>query len=171
MSQILKFCWICVCGGEGGGPGGIDSNPLLPLQIIYYYVFKYSYYCVHFSQGILYQEYSDSRKQWEEEREKLVSSKSELAALREGDRIRLEELAKLHESLSSEDDSQRKRLIEMSRRVTLLQVNEKTLSRRYTLIAESEVALRKVRACDRNTFILNSLKCSDLRIEVHMHNL
>lgn len=100
-----------------------------------------------FSQGILYQEYSDARKQWEAEKEKLVSSKNQLAALREQDQVRLEELAKLHESLASEDDSQRKRLIEMSRRVTLLQVNEKTLSRRYTLIAESEAALRKVKTC------------------------
>ena len=80
-----------------------------------------------------------------------MSSKNKLAGLREGDQVRLEELAKLHEALSSEDDSQRKRLIEMSRRVTLLQVNEKTLSRRYTLVAESEAALRKVRASDRNT--------------------
>lgn len=74
-----------------------------------------------------------------------MSSKNQLASLREQDQVRLDELAKLHESLSSEDDSQRKRLIEMSRRVTLLQVNEKTLSRRYTLIAESEATLRKVR--------------------------
>ena len=101
------------------------------------------YYCLS-SQGILYQEYGDARKLWEEEREKLVASKDQLAALREQDQVRVEELAKLHESLSSEDDSQRKRLIEMSRRVTLLQVNEKTLSRRYKLIAESEAALRKV---------------------------
>ena len=76
-----------------------------------------------------------------------MSSKNQLASLREQDQVRLDELAKLHESLSSEDDSQRKRLIEMSRRVTLLQVNEKTLSRRYTLIAESEAALRKVGTC------------------------
>ena len=85
-----------------------------------------------------------------------MSSKNQLASLREQDQVRLNELAKLHESLSSEDDSQRKRLIEMSRRVTLLQVNEKTLSRRYTLIAESEAALRKV--TDINFILLEFVK-------------
>ena len=58
--------------------------------------------------------------------------------------VRIQELASLQEMLASGEDVQRKRMGELSRRVTLLQVNEKTLSRRYTMLLESEAALRKV---------------------------
>ena len=42
---------------------------------------------VEYIQGILYQEYSDARKNWEEEREKLTSSKDQLTAAREQDQV------------------------------------------------------------------------------------
>ena len=58
--------------------------------------------------------------------------------------MRVRELTNLQEMLASGEDVQKKRLAEMSRKVTLLQVNEKTLSRRYTLLVESEASLRKV---------------------------
>ena len=58
--------------------------------------------------------------------------------------VRIQELASLQEVLASDEDVQKKRMGELSWRVTLLQVNEKTLSRRYTLLVENEAALRKV---------------------------
>ena len=46
--------------------------------------------------------------------------------------------------LAADPDSQRQRMGELSRKVTILRVNEKTLSRRYTLLHEAEAAHRKV---------------------------
>lgn len=95
-------------------------------------------------QGILYQEYSVARRDWEGERDKLIASKNQLTTAREQDQVRVRELANLQETLASGEDVQRRRIAEVSRKVTLLQVNEKTLSRRYTLLLDSEAALRKV---------------------------
>ena len=53
-----------------------------------------------------------------EERETAIEQEP-AGRFEEQDQVRLEELTKVHESLGSEDDSQRKRVIEMSRRVTL----------------------------------------------------
>ena len=53
-----------------------------------------------------------------EERETAIEQEP-AGRFEEQDQVRLEELTKVHESLGSEDDSQRRRLIEMSRRVTL----------------------------------------------------
>ena len=53
----------------------------------------------------------------------------------------------LQEMLRADPDSQRQRMGELSRKVTILRVNEKTLSRRYTLLHEAEAALRKVGTC------------------------
>ncbi len=50
----------------------------------------------------------------------------------------------LQEMLSSDPDALKQRMGEMSRKVTILRVNEKGLSRRYTLLSESEAMLRKV---------------------------
>ena len=102
--------------------------------------------CSHvlYLQGILYQEYSVARRDWEGERDKLIASKNQLTTAREQDQVRVRELANLQETLASGEDVQRRRIAEVSRKVTLLQVNEKTLSRRYTLLLDSEAALRKV---------------------------
>ena len=53
-------------------------------------------------------------------------------------------LQRLHETLAADPDNQRQRIGEFSRKVTILQVNEKALSRRYSLLLETEDTLRKV---------------------------
>ena len=53
-------------------------------------------------------------------------------------------LQQLQEALSSGPDAQKQKLAEVSRKITILRVNEKALSRRYTLMHESEAALKKV---------------------------
>ena len=46
----------------------------------------------HTMQGVLYKEYCECRREWEEEREKTRREAEELSALREQDCIKLEEL-------------------------------------------------------------------------------
>ena len=49
------------------------------------------------------------------------------------------------ETLSKDDTEVRRRLSEMTRRITVLRVNEKALSRRHNTMEEMEGQLRKVR--------------------------
>ena len=48
-------------------------------------------------------------------------------------------------SLAGDGEEMHRRLGEMSRKLTLLQVNEKVLSRKQQLLQEREAGLRKVR--------------------------
>ena len=50
---------------------------------------------------------------------------------------------RLLETLSSDPEKQQRRLGELTRKITVLRVNEKSLSRRYTAMQEVEAALRK----------------------------
>ena len=50
----------------------------------------------------------------------------------------------LQEALASDPDTLKQRLGELSQKVTILKVNERALSRQYTLVQLSETNLRKV---------------------------
>lgn len=60
---------------------------------------------------------------------------------------------RLLETLEKDDDKQKKRLGEMTRKITVLRVNEKSLSRRYTAMQEVEAALRKENKKYRNDVV------------------
>ena len=60
-------------------------------------------------------------------------------------------LQALQDLLSSDPDTQRQRMAELSRQIVALCVNEKTLSRRYTLLHETEASLRKVQYIGERT--------------------
>ncbi len=55
----------------------------------------------------------------------------------------VDRLQRLLDTLDKDEDKQKKRLGEMTRKITVLRVNEKSLSRRYTAMQEVEAALRK----------------------------
>ena len=60
---------------------------------------------------------------------------------------------RLLDTLDKDEDKQRKRLGEMTRKITVLRVNEKSLSRRYTAMQEVEAALRKENKKYRNDVV------------------
>ena len=60
---------------------------------------------------------------------------------------------RLLDNLSSDEDKQRRRLGELTRKVTVLRVNEKSLSRRYTAMQEVEAALRRENKKLRNDVV------------------
>ena len=62
-------------------------------------------------------------------------------------------LQRLLDTLDKDDDRQKKRLGEMTRKITVLRVNEKSLSRRYTAMQEVEAALRKENKKYRNDVV------------------
>lgn len=57
------------------------------------------------------------------------------------------------DTLSRDPEKQTKRLSELTRKITVLRVNEKSLSRRYTAMQEVEAALRKENKKLNNEFV------------------
>ncbi|XP_065052482.1 centrosomal protein of 290 kDa-like [Rhopilema esculentum] len=94
-------------------------------------------------QSILYSQYLEEKEQREVELQKFREENNSLSLVRDQDQIRIQEYERLLETLSRDPDRQKSRLSEYARKITLLRVNEKSLSRRYTILKESEEHVRK----------------------------
>jgi len=53
-------------------------------------------------------------------------------------------MQRLFETLEQDETEVRRRLVDMSRTITVLRVNEKILARKYTISQQAETALRQV---------------------------
>ncbi|CAL8260677.1 unnamed protein product [Merluccius merluccius] len=94
-------------------------------------------------QGLLYKEHISEKEAWQKERETFAELKNKMEEQRDVDNVRVQEFNNLLETLRKDPEEARRRLAETVRQVTVLRVNEKTLSRRYTLLLEQEQHLRK----------------------------
>nr|DBA31038.1 TPA: hypothetical protein GDO54_006953 [Pyxicephalus adspersus] len=79
----------------------------------------------------------------QQEVEKLKEENSKFESQKEQDAVQIKEYTKLLESLKSSPDQIKKLLAENARKMTVLRVNEKSLTRRYTTLLEMEQYLRK----------------------------
>uniref|UniRef100_A0A8C4ZBN3 Centrosomal protein 290 n=1 Tax=Gadus morhua TaxID=8049 RepID=A0A8C4ZBN3_GADMO len=94
-------------------------------------------------QGLLYKEHLSDKETWQKERETFAELKNKMEEQRDVDNVRVQEFNNLLETLRKDPEELRRQLAETVRQVTVLRVNEKTLSRRYTLLMEQEQQLRK----------------------------
>ncbi|XP_059916249.1 centrosomal protein of 290 kDa isoform X3 [Gadus macrocephalus] len=94
-------------------------------------------------QGLLYKEHLSDKEAWQKERETFAELKNKMEEQRDVDNVRVQEFNSLLEKLRKDPEELRRQLAETVRQVTVLRVNEKTLSRRYTLLSEQEQQLRK----------------------------
>ncbi|XP_072257323.1 centrosomal protein of 290 kDa [Pyxicephalus adspersus] len=94
-------------------------------------------------QGLIYKEYQSEKEAWQQEVEKLKEENSKFESQKEQDAVQIKEYTKLLESLKSSPDQIKKLLAENARKMTVLRVNEKSLTRRYTTLLEMEQYLRK----------------------------
>ncbi|KAK0135686.1 Centrosomal protein [Merluccius polli] len=94
-------------------------------------------------QGLLYKEHISEKEAWQKERETFAELKNKMEEQRDVDNVRVQEFNNLLETLRKDPEEARRRIAETVRQVTVLRVNEKTLSRRYTLLLEQEQHLRK----------------------------
>ncbi|KAG7266441.1 hypothetical protein CRUP_005633 [Coryphaenoides rupestris] len=97
-------------------------------------------------QGLLYKEHISDKEAWQKEREAFAELKSKMEEQRDVDQVRIQEFNTLLETLQKDPEEARRRLAETVRQATVLRVNEKTLSRRYTLLTEREQLLRSENA-------------------------
>ncbi|XP_029457510.1 centrosomal protein of 290 kDa [Rhinatrema bivittatum] len=101
---------------------------------------------IRHQQGLLYKEYQSERESWQMETEKMKEEKKKLEDQKEQDAVRIKEYTHLVEILKLDPDEMKKLLAESSRKMTVLRVNEKSLTRRYTTLLEMEQHLRKENA-------------------------
>ncbi|XP_041354240.1 centrosomal protein of 290 kDa-like [Gigantopelta aegis] len=105
--------------------------------------YKRKYAVMRHQQGLLYQDYLNDKKEWEAEMDKLKEELGKVRGEFEENTVRVQEFDRLIDTLSQDDVEVRRRLSEMTRRITVLRVNEKALTRRHQIMQEVEGNLRK----------------------------
>ncbi|XP_031417585.1 centrosomal protein of 290 kDa [Clupea harengus] len=98
---------------------------------------------IRHQQGLLYEEYQSEREAWQKERESLKEAKNKLEEQRERDEVKIKEFTHWLEVLEQHPTEIKRGISEASRKMTVLRVNEKSLTRYCTTLLELEQHLRK----------------------------
>ncbi|KAM4036674.1 centrosomal protein of 290 kDa isoform 2-T2 [Anomaloglossus baeobatrachus] len=94
-------------------------------------------------QGLIYKEYQSDRESWQVDIKRMKEEISKLEGEKEQDTVQIKEYMNLLEALKMAPDEVKNLLSENFRKMTVLRVNEKSLTRRYTTLLEMEQHLRK----------------------------
>nr|XP_006816174.1 PREDICTED: centrosomal protein of 290 kDa-like [Saccoglossus kowalevskii] len=116
-------------------------------------VYKRKFAVMRHQQGLVYSDFMNEKKEWQSEVDKLQEEKRKLEDQKAEDGVRIQEYNRLLETLQESGDEQQKRIANASRKMTVLRVNEKTLTRRFTMSQEVEATLRKENNRLRNEIV------------------
>ncbi|XP_069908777.1 centrosomal protein of 290 kDa isoform X2 [Oryctolagus cuniculus] len=105
---------------------------------------------IRHQQSLLYKDYLSEKETWKTESEAIKEEKRKLEDQIQQDAIKVKEYNNLLSALQMDSDEMKKTLSENSRRITVLQVNEKSLIRQYTTLVEMERQLRKENGKQKN---------------------
>ncbi|XP_032834088.2 centrosomal protein of 290 kDa [Petromyzon marinus] len=97
-------------------------------------------------QSLLYQDFHSEREEWQKERERLQREKVSLEEKNQENSIHIQEYNNLLEASKLDGGELTRKLSEMSRRMTVLRVNELALGRRHAALAEAESHERRENA-------------------------
>uniref|UniRef100_A0A2I2ZG29 Centrosomal protein 290 n=1 Tax=Gorilla gorilla gorilla TaxID=9595 RepID=A0A2I2ZG29_GORGO len=108
---------------------------------------------IRHQQSLLYKEYLSEKETWKTESKTIKKEKRKLEDQVQQDAIKVKEYNNLLNALQMDSDEMKKILAENSRKITVLQVNEKSLIRQYTTLVELERQLRKENEKQKNELL------------------
>ncbi|XP_037704303.1 centrosomal protein of 290 kDa isoform X2 [Choloepus didactylus] len=108
---------------------------------------------IRHQQSLLYKEYLSEKETWKTEFETMKEEKRKVEDQIQHDSIKVKEYDNLLSALQMDSEEMKKVLSEYSRKITVLQVNEKSLIRQYTTLVEMERQLRKENEKQKNELL------------------